>query len=79
MNHRDEDEGKGAVEQDRREQNTNTSLTGQNPQAVVSCRLSVVSGLIAAGNRKLTNDQQKCRNRPRRQPATGNRQPATGN
>jgi len=41
MNHRDEDEGKGAVEQDRREQKTNTSHTGQNPQAVVSCRLSV--------------------------------------
>lgn len=32
MNHRDEDEGKGAVEQDRRGQETNVSLTGQNGQ-----------------------------------------------
>jgi hypothetical protein len=31
MSHRDEDESKGAVEQDRREQNTNVSRTGQNP------------------------------------------------
>jgi hypothetical protein len=31
MKHRDEDESKGAVEQDRPEQKTNTSLTGQNP------------------------------------------------
>lgn len=30
MEHRDEDEAKGAVEQDRREQKTNVSLTGQN-------------------------------------------------
>ena len=30
MNHRDEDAGKGAVEQDRRDQTTNVSLTGQN-------------------------------------------------
>ncbi len=29
MNHPDEDAGKGAVEQDRREQKTNVSLTGQ--------------------------------------------------
>ncbi len=29
MNHRDEDEGKGAVEQDRRGQKTNVSLTGE--------------------------------------------------
>ena len=30
MQHRDEDAGKGALEQDRREQKTNTSLAGQN-------------------------------------------------
>ncbi len=30
MNHPDEDAGKGAVEQDRPEQKTNTSMTGQN-------------------------------------------------
>ena len=30
MNHPDEDAGKGAVEQDRRGQKTNVSLTGQN-------------------------------------------------
>ena len=29
MNHRDEDEGKGAVEQDRREQKTNVSMAGE--------------------------------------------------
>jgi hypothetical protein len=29
MNHPDEDAGKGAVEQDRREQTTNVSMTGQ--------------------------------------------------
>jgi hypothetical protein len=31
MEHRDEDAGKGAVEQDRREQKTNVSFAGQNP------------------------------------------------
>jgi len=31
MHHDDEDLGKGAVEQDRPEQTTNTSLSGQNP------------------------------------------------
>jgi len=31
MNHHDEDAAKGAVEQDRRGQKTNFSLTGQNP------------------------------------------------
>jgi hypothetical protein len=30
MQHRDEDEAKGAVEQDRRGQKTNTSMAGQN-------------------------------------------------
>ena len=30
MQHHDEDAGKGAVEQDRPDQKTNTSLTGQN-------------------------------------------------
>ena len=30
MQHHDEDAGKGAVEQDRRDQKTNVSLTGQN-------------------------------------------------
>jgi hypothetical protein len=30
MQHHDEDAGKGAVEQDRREQETNVSMTGQN-------------------------------------------------
>ena len=30
-NNRDEDAGKGAVEQDRPQQKTNVSLTGQNP------------------------------------------------
>ena len=30
MSHRDEDAGKGAVEQDRRNQKTNVSLSGQN-------------------------------------------------
>ncbi len=29
MTHRDEDEGKGAVEQDRREQKTNVSMAGE--------------------------------------------------
>lgn len=31
MKHRDEDEAKGAVEQDQRSQKTNVSRTGQNP------------------------------------------------